>query len=390
MRPSGLLHLGHYKGVLQNWLKLQYEYSCLFFVADWHALTTHYQHARDLPDHVRCMVIDWLAVGVDPEQAVIFVQSHVVEHAELFLVLSMLMQVSRLERVPTYKDRKQRLAHLDLSTYGFLGYPLLQAADILLYRARYVPVGEDQLPHLELCREIARRFNHLYGGEVGFEKNALLAAKKMGSKRFRLYLELRTRYQEQGVDSAYHAARALVTEQQNLSLADRERLLGYLDGAGRKILIEPDVLLSGHACFPGLDGHKMSKSSNNGITLREDPAVVANKIRKMPTDPARVRLKDPGDPNKCPVFSLHRVYSSEKVKDWVVSGCCRATIGCLECKQPLIDAINSELAPIRERAQLYEDDPVLVRNVLADGCERARHLAQETLMDVRNAVGLTV
>ena len=388
MRPTGALHLGHYHGVLKNWIKLQHEYQCLFFVADWHALTTHYDAPEIIEDNVWDMLIDWLAAGVDPAQATLFIQSRVPEHAELHLLMSMITPLGWLERVPTYKDQQERLTEKDLSTYGFLGYPLLQSADILIYRANLVPVGDDQVPHIEFTREIARRFNHVFGRDAGFEGKAEAAIKKLGSKRAKLYRESRTRYQEQGDDEALESARALLDEAANLSMGDRERLFGYLEGGGKMILSEPQALLTAASRMPGLDGQKMSKSYNNTITLREDPQSVSRKIRTMPTDPARVRRTDPGDPGKCPVWQFHRVYTDEKTQGWVQQGCRSAGIGCIECKQPVIDAIQKELAPISERAQVYLDDPTLVRNIISDGIDRARKLASETMRDVRESMGL--
>jgi len=389
MRPTGTLHLGHYHGAIKNWVRLQSEYLCLFFVADWHALTTHYDTPEVIEQHVWDMVIDWLAAGIDPAQAGLFIQSRIPEHAELHTLLSMITPLGWLERVPTYKDQQEKLSDRDLSTYGFLGYPLLQAADVLIYRAKFVPVGEDQVPHVELMREVARRFNHIYGREPGFEDKARAAAKRMGSRKAKLYEQLRTRYQEQGDDEALAAARALLEEQQNLSMADSERLFGYLEGGGRLILVEPDVLLTESSKLPGLDGAKMSKSYDNTIGLREDAASVTKKIRTMPTDPARVKRTDPGDPAKCPVWEFHTVYSDDKTRQWADQGCRSAGIGCLECKQPVIDAVLAEQAPMRERAQRYLDDPTLVRNIVADGCEKARRLAQETMREVREAMGLS-
>ena len=388
MRPTGSLHLGHYHGVLKNWIKLQHEHECLFFVADWHALTTHYDTPEIIADNVWNMVIDWLAAGVDPALATLFIQSRVPEHAELHLLLSMITPLGWLERVPTYKDQQEKLTEKDLSTYGFLGYPLLQSADILIYRANRVPVGEDQVPHIEFTRELARRFNHIYGREPGFEQKAASAVKKLGSKKAKLYEELRTRYQEQGDDEALEAAQALLNEQQNLSLGDRERLFGYLEGGGKVILSEPQSMLTAAARMPGLDGQKMSKSYNNTISLREDADTVSKKIRTMPTDPARIRRTDPGDPAKCPVWQLHLIYSSDDTRAWVQQGCKSAGIGCLECKQPVIDAVLKEQEPMRERAQTYLDDPILVSNIIADGCEKAHKLATDTMREVREAMGL--
>lgn len=389
MRPTGRLHLGHYHGVLKNWLRLQNEYPCLFFVADWHALTTHYDTPQNIDENVRDMVIDWLAAGVDPAQATLFVQSRVIEHAELHLLLSMMTPLGWLERVPTYKDQQEKLASKDLSTYGFLGYPLLMSADILIYRANLVPVGEDQIPHIEFTRELARRFNHMYGREPGFEDKARAAVKKLGSKKARLYEECRTAYQEKGDEEALESAKALLNDAQNLSMNDRERLFGYLEGSGKMILAEPEALLTEASKMPGLDGQKMSKSYGNTIALREDPDTVAKKIRTMPTDPARVRRTDAGNPANCPVWQFHLVYSDDGVRQWVTAGCTSAGIGCLECKQPVIDAVLAELAPIRERAKYYEESPDQVRNILADGCEKAQEMARDTMRDVRESMGLT-
>ena len=388
MRPTGNLHLGHYHGVLKNWVRLQSEYPCFFFVADWHALTTHYETPDVIEQSVWDMVIDWLAAGVDPNQATLFIQSKVPEHAELFLLLSMGTPLGWLERVPTYKDQIEKLKEKDLQTYGFLGYPLLQAADILIYRAQHVPVGEDQVPHVEMTREVARRFNYLYGREPGFEEKALEAVKKLGSKRAKMYLELRVAYQERGDNEALEQAKALLQEAQSLSMADRERLFGFLEGARKIILPEPQALLTSASRMPGIDGQKMSKSYGNTISVRELPEDVIKKIRTMPTDPARVRRTDAGDPARCPVWQLHSVYSNEETKQWVDKGCKSAGIGCLECKQPVIDAILAEQQPMFERAQKYLDDPSLLRSIIADGCDKARKVAQETMREVREAMGL--
>jgi tryptophanyl-tRNA synthetase len=388
MRPTGALHLGHYHGVLKNWIKLQHEYECFFFVADWHALTTHYEDPQIIEQSVWEMVIDWLAVGVNPGSATLFIQSRVPEHAELHLLLSMITPLGWLERVPSFKDQQEKLKERDLATYGFLGYPLLQSADILMYKAGLVPVGEDQVAHVELTREIARRFNHIYGREPGFEDKVETAIKKMGKKNAKLYQELRRRFQEQGDDEALNTARALLDDQQNITLGDRERLFGYLEGSGRIILPEPDSLLTPASKMPGLDGQKMSKSYNNTISLREDPAEVEKKLRTMPTDPARVRRTDPGDPEKCPVWKLHQVYSTDEVREWVQQGCTSAGIGCLECKAPVIDAIRAELEPIHERAEEYQQDTGLVRKIINEGSDRARDTARQTIQEVRQAMGL--
>jgi tryptophanyl-tRNA synthetase len=388
MRPTGALHLGHYHGVLKNWIRLQSEYPSYFFIADWHALTTHYETPEMIEASIWEMVIDWLAAGVDPSQATLFIQSKVPEHAELFLLLSMGTPLGWLERVPTYKDQLEKLRDRDIQTYGFLGYPLLQAADILIYRAEHVPVGEDQVPHVEMTREVARRFNYLYGREAGFEEKALAAAKKLGGKRTKLYLEARTAYQERGDTQALEQAQALLHEAQSLSMGDRERLFGYLEGARKIILVEPQALLTKASKLPGLDGQKMSKSYQNTIALREGAESITKKVRTMPTDPARVRKTDPGNPVHCPVWQFHEVYSDEGTKQWVQSGCTSAGIGCLECKEPVIQAILKEQQPMLERAQQYLDDPSLLRALIADGCDKARKTAQETMRDVREAMGL--
>lgn len=388
MRPTGQLHLGHYHGVLKNWISLQHEYECFFFIADWHALTTGYEDTSSLNAHAFDIVVDWLSVGINPGTATIFVQSRVPEHAELHLLLSMLTPISWLERVPSFKDQQEKLKEKDLATYGFLGYPLLQAADILVYRAGFVPVGEDQVAHIEMAREVARRFNYLYGREPGFEKKAETAAKKMGKRNARLYFEIRRSYQEDGDTEALEKGRAFLESQQNISLGDRERLLGYLDGGGKEILPEPQALLATESKMPGLDGDKMSKSYSNTIGLREQPESVEQKLRTMPTDPARVRRSDAGDPASCPVWNFHEVYSDQDVKTWVHEGCRSASIGCLECKQPVIDSILKEQVPIRERSQEYLSDPQAVQAIIDEGCEVARDAARDTLEEVRQAMNL--
>ena len=388
MRPTGRLHLGHYHGVLKNWVKLQADYPCLFFVADWHALTTAYDNPQVIQESIWDMLVDWLAAGVDPEQAILFIQSRVPEHAELHLLLSMMTPLPWLERVPTYKDQQEKLMHKDLSTYGFLGYPLLQSADILIYRADKVPVGEDQVPHVEITREVARRFNHLYGREPGYEDKVKEAIKKLGGKRAKLYEALRVRFQQEGDASALAESRALVEDCPRLSGADRERLWGYAEGTGKTILVEPAALLTEAARMPGLDGQKMSKSYGNTIFLREDPDSITKKIRTMQTDPARVRRTDPGDPEKCPVWQFHLIYSDQPTREWVQTGCKSAGIGCLECKQPVLDAVLAEQDAMRQRAQPYLDNPGRLREVMDAGCQKARALAAETMGEVREAMGL--
>ena len=389
MRPTGHLHLGHLHGVLKNWVQLQHEYECFFFVADYHALTTQYEETQHVEQYTHETVVDWLAAGVNPNTATVFVQSRVPEHAELHLLLSMITPLPWLERVPSYKDQQQKLNDKDLSTYGFLGYPLLQAADILIYKAGWVPVGADQVAHVELTREVARRFNHIYGREPGFEEQAQAAIGKMGKKAARLYKDLRKQYLEKGDAEALERARALLGEQQNLSIGDRERLFGYLEGGGRIILPEPQSLLTESAKLPGLDGDKMSKSCNNFIALGEAPESVTEKVRTMQTDPARVRRKDPGEPSNCPVYALHEVYSEQDTLTWAAEGCRSASIGCIDCKKPLIDAINDEQAVYRQRAEQYEDEPDLVLTVIQEGSDKARAVARETLEDVKEAIGIS-
>lgn len=388
MRPTGQLHLGHYHGVLKNWLALQNEYDSYFFVADWHAFTTHYSDKIDLNTHVMEMVVDWLAVGINPNTSTIFVQSKVPEHAELHLLLSMSTPLSWLERVPSYKDQQLKLNTKDLATYGFLGYPLLQSADILIYKAGLVPVGEDQVAHIELTREVARRFNYLYGREVDFEEKAEIAISKMGKKQAKSYRSLRKTYQETGDDEALIKAQALLQQQQNITLGDRERLSGYIEGVGKIILPEPESLLTKASKMPGLDGQKMSKSYGNTISLRDTAEQIQAKIKRMPTDPARIKLTDSGNPQKCPVWQLHKVYSNKSTCDWVVEGCTKAKMGCVECKQPIINAIEEALTPIQERIAKYQADPELIKQIIFEGSEKARSVAKETMMEVREAMGM--
>lgn len=389
MRPTGRLHLGHYHGVLKNWAQLQHQYECFFFIADWHALTTGYDDTSAIENNCWEMVIDWLAAGVNPGAATMFIQSQVIEHAELHLLLSMVTPLGWLERVPTFKEQQEKLADKDLQTYGFLGYPLLQSADILIYKAAHVPVGADQVPHVEITREIARRFNHIYGKEKGFEEKAEAAIKKLGKKNGKLYEDLRRRYTQDGDGEALATARALIEDQSGISLGDSERLLGYLEGGGKIILPEPQALLTPVSKMPGLDGQKMSKSYNNTIALREDPKDIETKIKRMPTDPARVRRTDAGNPDNCPVWEFHKIYSPDEVKNWVRAGCTSAGIGCLECKQPVIDAVKAEVGTFCERAKEFESNKQLVKNIIAEGGERAREVARETMADVREAMQLS-
>jgi tryptophanyl-tRNA synthetase len=389
MRPTGALHLGHYHGALKNWVKLQDTYDCFYFVADWHALTTHYEEPEVMERYVYDMVIDWIAAGLDPEKSTIFIQSRLPEHAELFTLLSMGTPLGWLERVPTYKDQIDKLKDRDLATYGFLGYPLLQAADILMYKATYVPVGEDQASHVELTREVARRFNHLYGRSKGFEARVAAALAKLGKDDSRYLEKQRKAFGETGAAEALAKGEAVVQRARAaLTEEEIELLAGHLRGAGRSILTEPQALHTEVTKLPGLDGSKMSKSYGNAIAMREEPAQVETKIRKMPTDPQRVRRTDPGDPERCPVWQFHQVYSTPEVKDWVVKGCKSAGIGCLDCKQPVIDAVLKEQQPWRDRAEAYLSNPKQVHWIVEMGTERARTVARQTMKDVREAMGL--
>jgi len=388
MRPTGALHLGNYHGALKNWTELQYQYECYFFIADIHALTTGYEDTRQLEDNVWEIVIDWLAAGLNPAASTMFIQSRVPEHSELHLLLSMITPLGWLERVPTYKDQQEQLKDKDIATYGFLGYPLLQAADIVLYKAAYVPVGEDQVAHVEVTREVARRFNNIYGREPDFETKVEKAIKSLGSRNGTRYKELRRLYQEEGNQEAISTARAMLEGNARLTVADRERLLGFLEGTGRSILVEPDVLLTATPKVPGLDGRKMSKSYGNTIGLREDPDSVAKKLKTMVTDPARARRTDPGDPDKCPVWDLHKIYSDADTQAWVQQGCRTAGIGCLDCKKRVADVIVAEITAIRARAQEFEENRDLVRGIIAEGCEKARDVARQTLEEVHTAMGM--
>lgn len=320
MRSTGRLHLGHFKGVLQNWLKLQEQHDCFFFAADWHALTTEYANPGIVKQTIWDMLVDWLAVGIDPEKAVLFIQSEVPEHAELHLLFSFITPLPWLERVPTYKDQIEQLREKDLGTYGFLGYPLLQAADILIYQADAVPVGEDQVSHVELTREVARRFNHLY--------------RKLDQPLFP----------------------------------------------------EPEALLMPTSKVPGMDGRKMSKSYRNTIELAEEWKVTEKKVKTMPTDPARVKRTDPGTPEKCPVWDFHKMYSTEDERSWVQEGCTSAGIGCLECKQVVLNHMEAELQPIRERRTDILNHIDDVHDIVKAGNEKARHAAGRTMAKVRKSL----
>jgi len=387
MRPTGKLHLGHYHGVLKNWVRMQEDYDCFFFVADWHALTTTYENPESMSEHVWDMVVDWLSAGVDPEKATLFIQSCLLQHAELHLLLSMVTPLGWLERVPSFKEQQQRLADKDLSTYGFLGYPLLQSADILMYRAAYVPVGEDQVPHVELTREIARRFNAFFGKGPEYEHELNQAMSLMGKYDSGQFRRCRRKYNEQGDRSSLESAETMIKNHDRLDNDQRQLLIGYLEGRGRALLPEPQALLTEAAKTPGLDGQKMSKSYNNIIAMRDEPKRVERSVRAMPTDPARVRLTDPGDPEKCPVWPLHQIYSDSDTREWVQSGCRAASFGCVQCKQPLIDKILEEQEMIGDRARPYAQNPGLVREIIVEGNKKAGRVADETMDMVRSAVG---
>ena len=392
MRPTGSMHLGHYHGALKNWVKLQHEHDCFYFVADWHALTTHYEEREVIEKTVYDMVVDWIAAGLDPDKATIFIQSRLPEHAELFTLLAMGTPLGWLERVPTYKDQMEKLKDRDLATYGFLGYPLLQAADILIYKATYVPVGGDQSSHVELTREVARRFNNLYGRARDFEQQVAAALAKLGKDDARYYDKQRKAFGETGDAAAWSKGEGIV-RRAAVAVAgwtsdDSELLLGHLKGSGKSVLVEPQALHTEVVTLPGLDGAKMSKSYGNAILMRDEPEVVTKKVRGMATDPARVRRSDPGTPEKCPVFDFHRIYSDDSVQQWVRQGCTSAGIGCLDCKQPVIDAIVAGQAPWRERAAALLAEPKKVHWIVENGTERARTVARQTMRDVRSAMGL--
>ena len=388
MRPTGALHLGHYHGALKNWVRLQSELNCFYFVADWHALTTHYANREVIEKNVYEMVIDWLATGLDPSQCTMFLQSRIPEHAELFTLLAMGTPIGWLERVPTYKDQQEKLKDKDLTTYGFLGYPLLQAADILIYRAKHVPVGEDQASHVELTREAARRFNHLYGREADFAQRVEASLEKLGRDAAKRFEKSRKKFQETGDQPSLEGAMGFINQHPALDASEKERLQGYFKGTGKAVLVEPQALLTEASRLPGLDGAKMSKSYNNAIAIREDKASIEQKIKRMPTDPARVKRTDVGDPSRCPVWQFHKVYSPAETQVWVDKGCRSAGIGCLECKQPVIDAVLREQQPMLARAEPYVTNPSIVRDIIDAGTDQARAVAQETMRDVRAAIGL--
>ena len=384
MRPTGKLHLGNLVGALQNWVRLQDEYESFHFVADWHMLTTDYANPSGVRENTWEIVADWLAAGLDPNKATFFVQSRLPEHAELHLLFSMVTPLSWLERVPTYKEQLENITDRDIHTYGFLGYPLLQAADILMYKADAVPVGEDQVPHVELTREVARRFNLAYGElevkECRPESLVALAtqsgiASEMGNVLF------------DGVP----VEKKIAEFQRAFRSASLDLKAGYINnGLGRikPIFPEPRPLLTPSPRLPGTDGRKMSKSYDNAIFLTDPPDVVSKKLATMITDPARKRRTDPGNPDVCPVFDLHKIFSSKGTIDRVNCECRTAEIGCLDCKKLLAQHVNETLAPIQQRRQPYDKNRQLVWDILEEGTNKARKVAQQTMAEVRAAVKL--
>ena len=383
MRPTGKLHLGNLVGALQNWVKLQDEYESYHFVADWHMLTTGYENTLSLRQDTWEMVADWLACGLDPHKATFFIQSRLPEHAELHLLFSMVTPLSWLERIPTYKEQLANITDRDLHTYGFLGYPLLQAADILMYKAHAVPVGEDQVPHVEFTREVARRFNLVFGklelpeGEDG----------DWASRASAWVTEARgiTFTSGEGIDIVSFLPAAF----RQSTLEQRAECLNQQLGELRGIFPEPEALLTSAPRLPGTDGRKMSKSYNNAIFLTDTPDVVSKKLATMMTDPARKRRSDPGDPDKCPVFDLHKVFSAHQTIERVNRECRTAEIGCVDCKKLAAGHLNAFLAPIQERRKPYEQNPQQVWDILEAGTEKARAVAQATMQEVRAAVKLT-
>ncbi len=372
MRPTGKLHLGNYMGALYNWVKLQHQYECYFFIADYHALTTGYSDTGNLKEDIREVAIDFLAAGLDPELCTLFVQSAVPAHFALNDLLGMITPLSWLERVPTYKDQQEQLKEKDLATYGFLGYPLLQSADILLYQPAFVPVGQDQEAHVELTREVARRFNQFYPGEFILSPEA---------KSWEL-----SAIQEKARKLASDPNKSTFSAHELFQAAQQTK---KLTGFGRKeVLPEPQVLLTPSPKLPGTDGRKMSKSYKNTILLSDSEPEIRSKLKTMVTDPARIRREDPGNPEICPVGDLHKVFSTDKTRLKVWEGCTTAGIGCIECKSWVADAIVTELAPIRQRRLGLEADPGKVDAVLADGSARAAARADVTMREVRTAVGL--
>jgi tryptophanyl-tRNA synthetase len=381
MRPTGRLHLGHFFGALSNWLKLQEEYECFFFVADWHALTTHYEDTSSIAENTLQVAMDWLAVGLDPTKSTLFVQSQVLEHAELHVLLSMITPLSWLERVPTYKEQIENLKDRDLGTYGFLGYPLLQSADIVMYgepkQELLVPVGEDQAPHVELTREVVRRFNTIY-----FEFKGELTASQI-------------RHLRAAFDIVHDPAlNDIPTEQGKIQRALRNAPADYRQSvfanagiASEGVLQEPAYLPTETPRLPGLDGRRMAKSYGNAIWLSDPPAEIRTKVLKhMMTDPQRVRRTDPGRPEVCPVFAYHKLFSPRETIAWADQGCRTAGIGCVECKNAMADNLVKWIEPIQTRRKEFEAHPQQVWDILDAGSDEARKAAKRTMKRVRNAI----
>jgi tryptophanyl-tRNA synthetase len=406
MRPTGRLHLGHYFGALSNWLKLQEEYDCFFFVADWHALTTHYQDASSIAENSLQVAIDWLAAGIDPTKSTIFIQSSVLEHAELYLLLSMITPLSWLERVPTYKEQIDNLKDRDLGTYGFLGYPLLQSADIVIYDADLVPVGEDQVPHVELTREVVRRFNTQFGFEIDAKLFAADHAAILGAVFAEISRETVDpgRVKQREFEPFFRTAvRKHVAEVgfanflETLNRGPKPSISGSLDapprrgGGGkffklRDVLVGPNHLLTETPRLPGTDGRRMAKSYGNAIWLSDTPDAIEDKVRNMMTDPQRVKRTDPGRPEICPVFAYHKLFSPPEIIAWSSQGCRTAGIGCVECKKKMADGLVAWIAPVQERRKEFEAHPQLVWDILDAGGKKARGAARRTMKRVRNAI----
>ena len=386
MRPTGKLHLGNLVGALLNWVKLQDEYDSYHFVADWHMLTTGYENTLDLRQDTWEMVTDWLACGLDPAKATFFIQSRLPEHAELHLLFSMVTPLGWLERVPTYKEQLENITDRDINTYGFLGYPLLQAADILMYKANYVPVGEDQVPHVELTREVARRFNLAFGE---LEPRGFLDGPAFAGKATSMGISIETDMKLLYSSCTFEEKIAEIKRSfRQAPLWKRSDYLNNGVGELHGIFPEPEALLTSAPRLPGTDGRKMSKSYGNAILLADLPEVVSTKVANMMTDPARKRRTDPGNPDICPVFDHHKIFSPAEVTGRVNRECRTAEIGCVECKKLMADHLNKYLAPIQERRQPFEKNPQMVWDILAAGTEKARGVVETTMQEVRKAVKL--
>jgi tryptophanyl-tRNA synthetase len=386
MSPIGPMHLGHYFGAVTAWKKLQYEFDCFFMVADLHNICRH--STADSKLMIEDMIINWLACGIDPSQATLFIQSRVPEQSELMLLLAAITPLSWLERVPSYKERITALEHTDLNSYGYLGLPLLQSSGILTYGAKFVTITEENIALLEFTREIARRFNHLFGREEGFAELAQESIKKLGSKKAEIYQELLIKFQQDGSEESREKARFLLQDALNLAHGDRERLFAFLENKSKVFLTEPQILPHKSSWIPGIDGQKMAHGTSNTINLRDDHETISKKIRNMVTDPARIRRNDKGSPDRCPVWKLHEIYSTPNIQEWCSTGCTTADIGCLDCKQPLIDAISRQQQDLINNAAPYIEDPTLVKRIISDGCLRAREVASENIKQIKQAMNI--